>query len=64
MPDDVLIFFFSECECSKAGTIAGMNICNMITGQCMCKVDVTGRNCSNCICFQNVSVPRLELLLG
>ena len=55
---------FSECECSKAGAIAGMNICNMITGQCMCKVDVTGCNCSNCICFQNVSVPRLELLLG
>ena len=44
----LIAFLFSECECSKAGTIAGMNICNMITGQCMCKVDVTGRNCDRC----------------
>ncbi|KAL3869382.1 hypothetical protein ACJMK2_042067 [Sinanodonta woodiana] len=37
-----------ECTCSEAGTIARMNLCNMVTGQCMCKVDVNGKNCDRC----------------
>ena len=26
------MYLFSECECSIAGTIAGMNICHIMTG--------------------------------
>lgn len=37
-----------ECGCYKAGTIGGINVCDVITGQCMCKVEVTGRNCDQC----------------
>ncbi|XP_053393780.1 laminin subunit alpha-like isoform X2 [Mercenaria mercenaria] len=37
-----------ECGCSDAGSIAGLNMCNMITGQCMCKVYVSGRSCDRC----------------
>ncbi|XP_052778102.1 laminin subunit alpha-like [Mya arenaria] len=37
-----------ECGCSPVGTIASMNRCDMGTGQCVCKVSVTGRVCDRC----------------
>lgn len=38
----------TECGCYEAGTIAGLGMCNQITGQCRCKVSVTGRTCDRC----------------
>lgn len=43
------ILYFSDCQCSKAGTLAGVNKCDMSTGQCVCKPDVGGRDCDRCL---------------
>ncbi|CAL1548003.1 unnamed protein product [Lymnaea stagnalis] len=37
------------CECHKPGTLAGVNRCDMKTGQCECKPRVTGQNCHRCL---------------
>ncbi|KAK6179097.1 hypothetical protein SNE40_011531 [Patella caerulea] len=37
-----------ECRCHKPGTVSGDNICDVNTGQCVCKTDVTGQNCQEC----------------
>lgn len=44
----MIFLFCTECGCSDAGTINGMNVCDMSSGQCMCKVSVTGRTCDRC----------------
>ncbi|KAH3831938.1 hypothetical protein DPMN_105211 [Dreissena polymorpha] len=41
-------FGCEECGCSPRGTLAGVNICDTNSGQCMCKVSVTGRVCDRC----------------
>ncbi|XP_012943161.1 laminin subunit alpha isoform X2 [Aplysia californica] len=38
-----------ECECFKPGTLAGVNKCDMNTGQCVCKPDVGGQDCDQCL---------------
>ncbi|XP_071835637.1 laminin subunit alpha-like isoform X2 [Apostichopus japonicus] len=36
------------CDCFLDGTIGGLSICDMSTGQCLCKAAVTGRKCDVC----------------
>ncbi|XP_022089419.1 laminin subunit alpha-like isoform X2 [Acanthaster planci] len=36
------------CECNVAGTINGMEECDMNSGQCLCKALVAGRSCAEC----------------
>ncbi|XP_041356694.1 laminin subunit alpha-like [Gigantopelta aegis] len=38
-----------ECMCFKPGTLAGINVCDSRTGQCMCKPDVGGQDCDQCL---------------
>ncbi|KAG1696659.1 Laminin subunit alpha [Nymphon striatum] len=38
-----------DCDCHKQGTIGGLNICDGITGQCMCKPNVQSRRCDTCL---------------
>lgn len=38
----------SHCDCSVKGTVAGNNVCDKTTGQCLCKEGFTGRQCSTC----------------
>ncbi|KAH9496293.1 hypothetical protein Btru_018041, partial [Bulinus truncatus] len=37
------------CGCHKPGTLAGVNKCDMKTGQCECKPRVTGQDCDRCM---------------
>ncbi|XP_055884413.1 laminin subunit alpha-like isoform X2 [Biomphalaria glabrata] len=37
------------CSCHEPGTLAGVNKCDMKTGQCECKPRVTGRDCNTCL---------------
>ena len=41
-----LYFFFPACTCDGIG--AFHNVCNHVTGDCVCKPYVTGMNCSAC----------------
>ena len=36
------------CQCNIAGTIGGSNLCNRVTGQCPCKPNTVGVDCSLC----------------
>lgn len=36
------------CKCDLRGTVAGLSICDSITGQCLCKEYAGGRQCSRC----------------
>ena len=38
--------FFSECNCDPDG--ARDNFCDILTGNCLCKNDITGRACDQC----------------
>ncbi|KAH9496443.1 Laminin subunit beta-1, partial [Bulinus truncatus] len=38
----------NACSCNTAGTVNNTNNCNKTTGQCLCKVNVEGANCSQC----------------
>lgn len=40
------IFFFPDCECHNVGS--KNKFCDSMTGQCSCKTNVVGRNCSQC----------------
>lgn len=42
-------FYFAACMCYTPGTVSGLNVCDQESGQCICKVDVTGQNCDTCI---------------
>ncbi|KAJ8032912.1 Laminin subunit alpha [Holothuria leucospilota] len=37
-----------ECDCYVDGTIGGLAICDMSSGQCLCKAAVDGRKCDVC----------------
>ena len=37
------------CLCDTLGTISGSGNCDMLSGQCTCKLNVVGRNCSRCV---------------
>ena len=37
-----------ECMCDTMGTIGGSRSCDLETGQCVCKANVVGRDCSSC----------------
>ncbi|XP_011495348.1 PREDICTED: laminin subunit alpha [Ceratosolen solmsi marchali] len=37
-----------ECQCSPHGVLDGDLQCNLLTGNCMCKNNVVGRQCGNC----------------
>ena len=37
------------CLCDTLGTLGGSTTCDMDNGQCMCKQNVAGRNCSRCV---------------
>ena len=36
------------CLCNTQGTVGATTTCNVVTGQCLCKQNVIGRNCSRC----------------
>ncbi|XP_066933957.1 laminin subunit gamma-1-like [Clytia hemisphaerica] len=36
------------CDCSTSGTVAGQQVCNKTSGQCLCKEGFTDRRCSTC----------------
>jgi hypothetical protein len=37
-----------DCDCYTGGTLGGSASCHIHTGQCMCKMYVTGRRCDEC----------------
>lgn len=37
-----------SCDCHVTGTVDGSTACDMISGQCLCKANVIGRDCSSC----------------
>ena len=39
-------FCYVECPCTSNGTKHGN--CHPTTGQCSCKIGLTGKNCTNC----------------
>nr|XP_011759520.1 usherin isoform X1 [Macaca nemestrina] len=41
-------FLCLPCNCDKAGTINGSLLCDKSTGQCPCKLGVTGLRCNQC----------------
>lgn len=38
-----------SCGCNVLGTVGGSVSCEMETGQCQCKTNVEGRDCSRCV---------------
>lgn len=38
----------ADCACNTNGTLGGSRVCNNVTGQCLCKTNVTGRQCNIC----------------
>lgn len=36
------------CRCNTTGTVASSGVCNVVTGQCPCKPNVVGLDCSSC----------------
>ena len=36
------------CRCNTTGTVASSSVCDMVTGQCPCKPNVVGLDCSSC----------------
>ncbi|XP_053463887.1 usherin [Nycticebus coucang] len=41
-------FLCLPCNCNKTGTINGSLLCDQSTGQCPCKLGVTGLRCNQC----------------
>ncbi|EQB78595.1 usherin isoform A [Camelus ferus] len=41
-------FFCLPCNCDKTGTVNGSLLCDKSTGQCPCKLGVTGLRCNQC----------------
>ncbi|XP_025748029.1 usherin [Callorhinus ursinus] len=41
-------FLCLPCNCDKAGTVNGSLLCDKSTGQCPCKLGVTGLHCNQC----------------
>ena len=39
---------FLDCDCYTGGTLGGSASCHVQTGQCLCKMYVTGRRCDEC----------------
>ncbi|XP_027200224.2 laminin subunit alpha [Dermatophagoides pteronyssinus] len=37
-----------DCHCNQNGTISRIGICDTVTGDCMCKMNVQGRTCNMC----------------
>lgn len=37
-----------SCDCNLDGVIGGLRTCDKLTGQCPCKLYVTGRRCTRC----------------
>ncbi|XP_077867614.1 laminin subunit alpha-5-like, partial [Saccoglossus kowalevskii] len=37
-----------ECHCYKPGTVSGIAVCDVVSGQCTCKEYVDGRRCDQC----------------
>ena len=37
-----------SCDCNLDGVIGGLKTCDKVTGQCPCKLYVTGRRCTSC----------------
>uniref|UniRef100_A0A0N5ARB5 Laminin subunit alpha n=1 Tax=Syphacia muris TaxID=451379 RepID=A0A0N5ARB5_9BILA len=37
-----------SCNCHPSGTVEGLNVCDLVTGQCQCKEYAAGRDCSIC----------------
>ena len=44
---NVLLFSCEQCNCDIAGSVEG-SMCDAITGECNCKMFVSGDNCSDC----------------
>ena len=42
-------FFIAACSCHLPGTLLGDNMCDPVTGQCFCKVNVNSDWCQACI---------------
>ena len=38
----------TPCQCNTIGTVGGSTTCDQLTGQCDCKTNVMGRDCSAC----------------
>ena len=38
----------SPCNCNTAGTFDGVDTCNIVTGQCLCKANTVGTQCDQC----------------
>ncbi|XP_041578632.1 usherin [Vulpes lagopus] len=42
-------FLCLPCNCDKTGTVNGSLLCDKSTGQCPCKLGVTGLHCNQCV---------------
>lgn len=42
------VFGCSECVCVLSGTVNGTGTCNTTSGNCICKANVEGQDCSRC----------------
>ena len=44
----ILLFSPAECQCNLTGTVNGSDVCDKVSGQCLCKELLTGRTCNQC----------------
>jgi len=47
--DDDAVFVFAACDCEPLGVVDNdTSTCNADSGQCRCRLNITGRRCDEC----------------
>lgn len=44
----ILLALFADCGCETRGTNGGSRVCDVVTGQCVCKPFVNSIRCNEC----------------